>query len=178
MQSPNYLDPESELTLAQAVAELRRAEEPGDDASETLAPELAGDIDIHDAIHAMFGCTTDLRGEILAHVWTLFGTTTSARAMVRVNLHRDHREVLTKIGHRKLLGTWLRNLPRILGTALRAARMTRRWPADRFEEDLDRRLVELRREYGVRLTRHAPGGARPSGAGLRRVALSRSVGPA
>ena len=30
----------------------------------------------HDAIHVVFGCTTELKDEVLADFWTVFGTNT------------------------------------------------------------------------------------------------------
>lgn len=91
MKYLEYLKPTSNQTLREGIAELRRAEGAENDAAECMAPELLTDIDTHDAIHVLFGCPTNLAGEIVAHVWTAFGTTVSMQDMHRVNQHRDHK---------------------------------------------------------------------------------------
>ena len=147
--SLQYLNPDSSQSLREGIAELRKAEGAEGDAMETISEELLPDIEIHDAIHVLFACSTDLRGEIFAHVWTIFGTTMQMKEMKRVNLHQDHKSALKDIGHRHLLRTWLRNVPKILGTILRSFRMKRRWPAREFSRFLDRPLKDLRREFGI-----------------------------
>lgn len=102
-----FLDASSTQTLREGIQELRDAETADSDASESFPPELIADIDIHDAIHVLFGCPASLRGETIAHVWTAFGTSTKMSDMHRVNEHQDHKMVLSQIGHIKLLKTWL-----------------------------------------------------------------------
>ncbi len=148
-----YLEAESAQTLREGVMELRRAETAENDAAETFAPELKHDIDVHDAIHVIFACQTTLAGEIIAHVWTAFGTTASLAEMHRVNRHADHRAVLAQIGHRKLLRVWLTSLPRILTTILNAFCMKRRWRVEDMDSFLDQRLCDIRREHRIRLSK-------------------------
>lgn len=160
-----YTDPRSSQTLREGIMEARQAEGV-DDAASTVAHDLAEDIDAHDAIHVLFGCSTDLRGEILAHVWTMVGTTTTMRDMSRVTRHADHRSALSKVGHFRLFRAWLRSLPAIAITVVRALRMHRQWPVSAYRADLDRPLQELRDEYGIRLPKGGQGG-RGAGALLR-----------
>ena len=112
---------------------------------------MSRDLDLHDAIHVLFGCRTNLAGEVLAHVWTAFGTTAKLRDLHRVAGHRDHRTILSGIGHLRLLGAWLRNSPRIAATLRQSSRMKTRWPVEELDAFLDRPLDEIRREYGIRL---------------------------
>lgn len=170
-----YLEPDSILTLREGVAELRQAEGPDGDAAESFAPELQPDIDVHDAVHVLFGCPTTLAGEIIAHVWTAFGTTASVADMHRVNAHGDHRAVLASIGHGRLLRTWFASLRPIVTTWRNTRRMTERWPVERMAEFYDRRLVDIRREFGIRLVgrRTPPGGTTSSGAALRTIRRNR-----
>jgi hypothetical protein len=168
----NHLRPDSTQTLREGIAELRRAEGAGTDAAETFAPELKRDIDAHDAIHVLFACPTSLVGEIIAHVWTVFGTTARMADMHRVNAHGDHRAVLAQIGHGRLLRTWLRSLPRILAAICSARRMKRRWPVEQWESFLDQRLCDLRRDFGIRLPKPSaspPAPGRAGGAALRTI---------
>lgn len=168
MASFNYLNPQSTQTLHQGIYEFHQAEVPEHDASETVAPELLADIDMHDAIHVLFGCPTHLGGEIIAHVWTALGTTVPLQAMHRVNRHQDHRSVLAEIGHRHLIQIWVRSIPQILMTVLRALRMKRRWPAENYVAFLDQRLCDLRHEFKIRIPPQFSHGGR-SGAALRTV---------
>ncbi|MEM7697281.1 MAG: hypothetical protein AAF236_02620 [Verrucomicrobiota bacterium] len=168
MKSLDYLSANSTQSLREGIAELRIAEGAENDAAEHLAPELLDDIDIHDAIHVLFACPTDLRGEIIAHIWTAFGTTVSMADMHRVNAHRDHREVLRQIGHRKLIATWLRSIPTIGKTLLRARRMKAKWPVEEMDQFLDRPLNELRSDFGIRVIPFDEGSGRSGGAALRK----------
>lgn len=164
-----YQDPASTQTLREGIAELRATEGADSDAATHVAPELAEDIDVHDAVHVLFGCSTDLRGEIIAHVWTAFGTTMKMGEMRRVNMHRDHREALAEIGHRRLLRAWARDLSKIAGTLARALRLTRRWPAEDYARYLDRRLCDIRDEFGIRLPPPTPSEGGHAGAALRTI---------
>ncbi|MEM9345242.1 MAG: hypothetical protein AAGB26_01365 [Planctomycetota bacterium] len=160
-----YLDPACKMTLREGIQELRQAEGADDDATETLAPELAGDIEIHDAIHVLFACTTDLEGEVRAHVWTIFGTTAKLADLHRVMSHRDHREVIRQIGHVRLLLRWLFSVPRIVKLVWYASRMKNRWPVTELDSFLDRPLDEIRQQFRIQLpppsssTRSQRGGA-------------------
>lgn len=88
MTVPQYLNPNSTQTLREAIAELRDLEG-GEDAAANIAPELLPDLEIHDVIHVLFGCSTDLANEVMAHLWTVFGTTYPVQDMVRVNTHQE-----------------------------------------------------------------------------------------
>lgn len=151
MKPLNYLIPASAQTLQEGMEELRLAEMEND-AAEDISPELARDIDEHDAIHTLFACSTDLKGEILAHVWSVFGTTMNVKQMKKVNVHQDHRFALREIGHFKLLITWLSSMPSIIRTILCARRMSKKFPIAEYEQFLDRELCELRKEFQIRLS--------------------------
>lgn len=70
--------------------------------------------------------------------------------MTRVNLHKDHRQVLSIIGHGRVLKAWFRNTLRIVTVIYRSIHMKRRWPAEQYASFLDQRLCNIRREYGIR----------------------------
>ncbi len=166
-----YLDPKSQITLRQGVVELRKAEGFDGDAAESLAPELTGDIDSHDAIHVLFACPTSLAGEIVAHVWTAFGTSVSVHDMHRVNRHDDHKAVLAQIGHRKLIRVWARSIPRILRTIINAKRMKAKFPVEDLKSFEDTPLVQLREQFGIKLVLvdRNQGKPRGGGAALRSI---------
>ena len=79
-----YLSQDCPMTLREGIEELRKAEGAAEDASTKVSAELSRDLGIHDAIHVLFGCRTDLAGEVVAHVWTVFGTTARIRDLHRV----------------------------------------------------------------------------------------------
>ncbi|MBY0507810.1 MAG: hypothetical protein K2X03_28110 [Bryobacteraceae bacterium] len=171
----DYLNQHSMQTLRAALAELRAAEGIENDAAAQVAPELANDLDVHDAIHVIFGCSTDVGGEVLAHVWTLLGTTAKMRDLHRVMSHADHREALARIGHRSLLRKWITTLPLIAATAYRASRMTRRLPVDHLPSLLDRPLDEIRRSFGIRIPRRDHTPVSSAGAAVRHVRKKREI---
>ncbi len=144
-----YMSPHSTDTLRSAISELRRTE--GADGDMSDAGELAPHMQLHDAIHVLFGCGTSLLGEVQAHLWMLLGTSARMRDMHRTASSRDHRAALADIGHAELLKTWLRALPELVSIALRARKMSRRWPAEQLAACLDRPLQELRAEYNIEI---------------------------
>ncbi|NJN24337.1 MAG: hypothetical protein HC810_08090 [Acaryochloridaceae cyanobacterium RL_2_7] len=174
-----YLDPTTTMTLGDGIRELRAAEGADGDAAENIAPELVPDIDIHDAIHVLFACPTNLAGEISAHIWTLFGTTMQIREMHRVNMHQDHRQVLADIGHARLVKTWFKNIPHLIATFFRSIRMARRWPASDYADFLDTPLDQLRTEFNIRLPKleRKSGSQGSAGAALRHIRSRRSLTP-
>jgi hypothetical protein len=169
-----YLNPLSSQTLFNAICELRQAEGIEHDASESFAPELLDDIDSHDAIHVLFACPTNLSGEVVAHIWTLFGTDTSIQDMHRVNVHEDHRSVLREIGHFRLLRMWISSMPLVFRALYGVMRMRQRFPASRFAEFLDHRLVDIRSEYRIVLQPLPSNGHSTQGAALRHRIRQRS----
>ena len=170
-----YLKPDTRMTLGEGIRELRAAEGAENDATQNMDPELLADLDMHDAIHVLFACSTDLAGEIRAHIWTALGTTVKMKDMHRVTKHQDHRQVLADIGHATLIGTWLKNSPRLLATMFRSLRMSRRWPAADYASYLGVPLVELRQAFGIILPPPAAqhGSSSRGGAGLRHVGSGR-----
>ncbi len=152
MTTAKYRQPNSPQTLEEGLQELRALEAAqGSDASETFAQALQTAIDQHDIIHVLFGCGTDLKGEIRAHVWTIFGTTLTMRQMHQVNEHGDHKSALKEIGHTRLLGTWLQIFPSLLRIIWRAKRMTKRFPIEKTADYLHWSLDDLRLEFGIRI---------------------------
>ncbi len=146
-----YLDADCTLTLREGIQALRQLEGIEGDAAAHVAPELARDLEIHDAIHVLFACSTPLISEVTAHVWTLLGTTTKLSDMHRVTSHQDHQAVLKQIGNWRLLAGWLRSLPKIVLTLFNASTMTQRWPVEELDQFLDQPLNEIRQEFGIRL---------------------------
>lgn len=151
MSKLRYMEPDTNQTLLEAIDELRVAEGADNDAAEHIAAELRDDIELHDVIHTVFACPTNLKGEILAHLWSVFGTTLTMKQMHRVTSHQDHKAVLSKIGHARLLKTWIGNISNMARVVHRARKMNRKWPAHDFDQYLNASLKDIRSEYGIKV---------------------------
>ncbi|MGK7872911.1 MAG: hypothetical protein AB4426_06230 [Xenococcaceae cyanobacterium] len=146
-----YLNPGSEMTLREGIKELRVAEGSEGDASQTLSEDFTPALDPHDAVHVLFGCETNLRGEIAAHIWMLFGTTITFREMHQTAKHQEHKSTLKEIGHSKLVHHWLGSLALAVKIIFRSIHMRKRWPIENLSADIDRKLNDIRREYGIKI---------------------------
>ena len=103
-------------------------------------------------------------------------STYNVQEMARVNMHRDHRDVLASIDHTRLVRMWIYKIPEILKTLYRANRMVRRFPVQEYTYYLDKQLIEVREEFGIRLT--APSIAQErqnSGAALRTLHRDKQI---
>ena len=143
----NAIDPS--MSLADAIAMMRAAEDPGGDVTAGMSTSSAKAVDMHDAVHLIFGCGTSLRDEIAAHVWMAFATTAPLREMHRAVANQEHRKALSAIGHFRLLGTWLAMLPTIVGILRRASRMTKKIDYDELPILLGQSLSEIRADHGI-----------------------------
>lgn len=148
-----YLDPDCALTLRAAIALLREEDAKDRDVAPTFAPEVQRSMTAHDAVHVIFGCDTSDRGEAVAHAWMMLGTTVTHAQLREVMGGRDHRAFTRQLGARRRVLAMIAALPAIGAAALRARRMRRRWSWTDYDRHLDRSLVEIRRDYGVKLPR-------------------------
>ena len=147
MTTLDYMHPDSTATMREAIEELRAAEGAEGDMSET--GELTPKMQPHDAVHVLFGCGTNLFGEVRAHMWMLLGTTARMAEMHQTATSKDHRSVLKDIGYLQLLSIWLRAVPAFVTIAFRSRRMNSKWPIDELPAFLDRRLSDIRAEYRI-----------------------------
>jgi len=173
MKELKYLKANSSQTLLEAIRELHVAEGTDNDAAEYISPELLNDIELHDVIHTVFACPTNLKGEILAHIWSVFGTSLSIKDMHRVSSHADHKQVLREIGHIKLLKTWFKNFPNIIRIVYRSKKMHKKWSAREFEQYLEMTLQEIRAEYGIQVIESSSSRPTSGGAALRSIHSNR-----
>lgn len=144
-----YFDPTSTMTLREAIQELRVAEGRSSDISIKMSTEIVQVFEYHDAVHVLFGCSTTIQDEIAAHVWMVFGTTAKLSKMHRAVANREHRNVLSGIGHLKLIGIWINCLPRIFSIIAKCSRMKKRLVLEEFVLLKEQRLCDIRREYGI-----------------------------
>lgn len=143
----DYQRQDSQLTLAQGLREYRQA---NPELIESSDPPSAEMLRRHDAAHVVFGCSTDLRGEVLIHAWTVFATTQSIREAHDASRVMEHRQLFAELGW-EVARTAATTIPGIARAVLQGLRMTRKWPYHDFEAHLDRPLAEIRREFGIRV---------------------------
>ncbi|MFK8185444.1 MAG: hypothetical protein AB8B99_18870 [Phormidesmis sp.] len=121
------------MTLNEAIQQLRLSEA-NNDATARMSRETENAFEQHDAVHVLFNCGTSIQDEIAVHAWMLFATTADVSEMHSAVASREHRSVLTGIGHFKLASVWINSLPRIFSIIVKSWRMKKRLPI----EDLHR----------------------------------------
>jgi hypothetical protein len=102
----------------------------------------------HDAAHVVFGCDTTLTNEGVVKLWSFFGTT-AGLGLLRDYNSPESKEIYQQIGPADVLTTTVQLLPLVPRVLVRCARMKKRWPWAEFEASLERKLVEIRAEYGI-----------------------------
>jgi hypothetical protein len=135
------------LTLGEAIRQIRLQNGEPD-----MTRQLSGSaraFDMHDAVHVLFGCDETLKGEISAHVWMAFATTAPLTEMHRAVASGQHRSVLSGVGRLKVLGTWLRMLPKIAIIVRRSRQMAARVPYDELPSLMRLPVEIVRMRYGI-----------------------------
>jgi hypothetical protein len=140
------IDPE--LTLAEAIIKLR-AETGEADLTEAMAGQSTTAFDMHDAVHIVFGCDGSLPGEISAHVWMALATTAPLSEMHTAVASREHKFVLSGVGHLKLVKTWIGMIPKIALIFWRSRRMTSRLPYEGLPSLMSMSITDIRKAYRI-----------------------------
>jgi hypothetical protein len=136
------------ITLGEAIQNMRTAEAAGD-LTNKFPSEIEQAFEQHDAIHILFNCGTSIQDEIDVHLWMIFATTANISAMHRAVANQEHRNVLSGIGHLKLLSIWFTSLPRIVGIIFKSLRMKRKLAVEELSQLKQQSIVDIRREYGI-----------------------------
>jgi hypothetical protein len=142
-----YFSPDPSMTLGEAIEKMRAAE-PEDFANQT-AIEIAQLLEQHDAVHILFDLSTSIQDEIAAHLWMALATTANMSQMHHAVASQEHRSVLSGIGHLRLMGIWISNLPRIIGIVFKSLRMNRKVPMEDISQLKHRYISEIRQAYGI-----------------------------
>ncbi|GET39435.1 ubiquinone biosynthesis protein COQ4 [Microseira wollei] len=136
------------ITLGEAIQKLRASQHEGD-MTNKMSAEITQALDRHDAVHVLFNCGTSMEDEIAAHIWMVFGTTAKISKMHRAVANQEHRNVLSNIGHLKLIGIWFTCLPRIIAIISKSLRMKKRLAVEELSQLKEQSIVEIRREHGI-----------------------------
>ena len=107
----------------------------------------------HDATHAIFGQDTTIEGEAALDFWVLFGTTFSWKLLKKYQQLPEikdlSRALVSELGLTFVPKLYWRN-KRVIWTVIRhTRRMKKKWPFELPSTLLDRRLNDLREEYGI-----------------------------
>lgn len=139
---------EPSITLGEAIQELRASDYEGDMANK-ISVEIMQVFEQHDAVHVLFDCGTSIQDEIAVHIWMVFATTAKIREMHHAVANQEHRNVLSSIGHLKLMGIWFTSLPRIMSIISKSLHMKKRLVVEELSQLKEQPIVEIRREHGI-----------------------------
>ncbi len=144
-----YQQIETEMTLEQGIKELRDFEGPTGDTSIAMGAQLAHVMAAHDAVHVLFGCSTNMKDEALAHFVMILGTDVTLADMRGVAKSKEHKSVVGK--HSKLeIAKVILGAPVDLVKVLKLKRkMKTKWPWHGYADYLNRPINEIRKDFGI-----------------------------
>lgn len=145
-----YLDPDCTASLAEGIAEYYAHNATLLDPSK-LPVDAAELFRQHDAGHVVFGCDTSLRGETLIDTWTLFATTAGLRGYLEYFRYPQVNQIFANAGYWRIFREIVVSLPDVVRILARSRRLAAKWPWQHYERYLDRPLVEIRREFNIRI---------------------------
>ena len=149
-----YQNQNSHQTLREAIDEYHRYLTHIGRQILTDSPEDADPIWLyHDATHAIFGQDTTIEGEAALDFWVFFGTTFSWKLLKKYQQLPEikdlSRALISELGLTFIPKLYWRN-KRVIWTVIRHTRqMKKKWPFELPSTLLDRRLNDLREEYGI-----------------------------
>ena len=109
----------------------------------------------HDAIHVVFGCTTELKDEVLADCWTIFGTKFSLKEYVSLLKMDEIKEIVMQPGIPATIGAFVVATPKILRLIFIARGMTKKWDLSDRDRYLDTPLNVIREEFNIKVLSRA-----------------------
>lgn len=150
-----YLQQNSELTLREGLTEYTQnypflnKNDAHDEASTWFKK--------HDITHVLFGTRPfEIRGESINDTWTLFGSDVGLKGYMTFFKFVNYKVVMNsyvKKHHSKMKVYWimLKQIPICGLTMFRALRMKKKWHWHHYEDSLDCKLADLRREYNIKV---------------------------
>ncbi len=145
-----FQDSACDLTLAQGLDEFY-----GLNAAKFSkpTPDLASFkmLAAHDACHVLFGVNTSPREEAYGDAWTVFGTTVMWKDYIEFSENGGAAELLEGVDIHAAIGGYFKAGLGVLKIFFRTRTMTKKWDMWAFENRLNDRLVDLRKEFGVKI---------------------------
>lgn len=108
-------------------------------------------VQAHDVCHIVFGCGSTAADELIVETWTALGTYIPAQKYAQMLGDGLGGEIVRTFGMYRMLRRLVLTGPRVLKTLWAAARLRKRWPHFEYEAYWDVPLVQLRREFGIRV---------------------------
>jgi hypothetical protein len=144
-----FQNPDCDLTLAEGLEEYYSSN-PDLKRGEALSPSAREFFRCHDAAHAVFGCDTSLANEAVVKLSSLFGTTGGLSVLRGYALY-DSLDIYRKLPLAEVLATICASVLIVPRTLVLRARQRKPWPWAAFDGFLGAPLVEIRREFGIRI---------------------------
>ena len=134
--------------MSEAIQKLRRSLSE-DDMTNKVSVEIEQAFEQHDAVHILFDCGTSIHDEIAAHIWMMFATTANISEMHRAVASQEHRNVLSDIGHFKLIGIWLTCLPSIISIIFKSLRLKKKLDFENISRRKEQSILEISQEHNI-----------------------------
>lgn len=137
---------DTSVALNEAIQGMRASE---GDMTHKISADMTQAFEQHDAVHILFNCGTSIEDEIAVHVWMIFATTIKMSQMHRAIANQEHRNVLSGVGHLKLIGIWFTCLPRTIGIIYKSLRMKKKLAVEQLARLKEQSILEIRQEHGI-----------------------------
>lgn len=161
-----YQDPASTMTLREGLDEYFSSNPELVDPATMENPEAAALFSCHDAVHVVFGTNTDIKQEAMTDMWAIWGSDVGWRRYFGYLNQPEPKAVLKQIardfGYWHVIRESFAAIPYVWRVRKHAKRMHQPWPFYAWEQHLDRRLCDIRRELGVELVEPPPVADMPS----------------
>lgn len=144
-----YRDIESQLTLVEALQEFYEIN------SELLyqrdmTEDSRAFFRNHDIAHVLFACDISLLNEAVVKTWTAFGTTLGFWKHIAAYSREETNEIVGGLRVGPVLKTLFMSLVLMPKVIIRCRAMSKPWPWAEHEKYLDRKLVDIRREFNIK----------------------------
>jgi len=149
-QKSQFQEQDCELTLGQGLKEFYavNAHKFSKPVPDTEWGKLMA---AHDACHVLFGVNTTHVEEALGDMWTICATTMKFKEFTEYGKNDEAHNLLQEIGLMNLIMGWLKSLPGVFKIFLRSRSMSKKWDIWQFEDRLNDRLVDLRKEHNLKI---------------------------
>lgn len=145
-----FQDPKCNLTLAQGLGEFYalNAQKFSRPTPDLVWFEL---MSAHDACHVLFGVNTSVVEEAYGDIWTMSATTMKWREYARFAKSDEAKDIIKTAGVGAVIMGTLKSIPGVFKIFLRSRKMTKKWDVWAFENRLNEKLVDLRKEFGLEI---------------------------
>ena len=144
-----YQDQNSQLTLREGLDDYYQAH-PAIQRPERLDAASADLFRAHDTCHVIFGLDTTLVDEALADLRTMLGTDVGVGNYVQyLRKNPDAKKIFRELGYFRVVLATMAVCPRFLKALWLRRKQRRLWPWHTPPEIFEKKLAELRKEYGI-----------------------------